>query len=864
MKKFLVVLSILILTLSLSSVVFAKEFSDVKNTKYSDSVEMLTELEIIAGYEDNTFKPEKEIKRSEMAKLLIVALGKQSEVKTKVTVQTFPDVPTSHWAAGYIELASQLDLIKGYPNGKFAPDDKVSYVEAVALMLRALNYNKEIESLTWPDGYMKKASDIKLLKSVTYTNSNDDATRGEISNMLWNTMNAYTRTVVATNSSGNVYGNGKILLEKSFPSKYISITDSVINDIDLVEKTITVKVDSKNKDFEYKDATETELKKMFGRTIDYALYDEKAKEFLAIELNEDEKVVSGNVSDVTSDEISIGSKDYDIPDEDNIKLVGISDIDDAEKVYIVMNGSKVKYMLVEGTEKLYIGLVMETDVDIDGEEGIAVEDEDGDEEEYVLANSKAKIYEGDTIIYALNSDDELVLKKAFDYDDGVEIDSVTSTSIKLKGKSKVTFSKSDDYIVILVNDDDSIEEIDLDEIFVNYDSAVIEEVNETTFVIVFADGLEEIEEDDDDDDDDVTMTKSQAKTALKNAIKKAKAKKEASYTIASWAKLETALTAAEAINTSTAKASKMQSAAKKLETAIDSLKKATTSDKNLRTKFDNLEALIKEAEALDKNDYTSDSYAKVTTALTAAKKISISSTTVAKVETATINLDSAIKLLVTNTTAENMASAKDRLEKAKSDAAKIKKEDYTTETYNALQDALEAAKDIDYSKDGSTEINNVARNIEEALVALVSKEDDAKNKAIKKLKETIAKTENLVENKYTTATWTKLENVLDDVKQYNGIFTGLTTSQINTLESRLSSALGGLEEKMKRDNMISQLEGVIELSEKQTEDAWIGSSTWANFQTALSDAKTVYEARESKTYSQLEAAYDKLCECLGI
>ena len=64
--------------------------------------------------------------------------------------------------------------------------------------------------------------------------------------------------------------------------------------------------------------------------------------------------------------------------------------------------------------------------------------------------------------------------------------------------------------------------------------------------------------------------------------------------------------------------------------------------------------------------------------------------------------------------------------------------------------------------------------------------------------------------------------------------------------------------------MISQLEGVIELSEKQTEDAWIGSSTWANFQTALSDAKTVYEARESKTYSQLEAAYDKLCECLGI
>lgn len=862
MRKILVVLSILVLTLSLSSVVFAKEFSDVKDTKYEDSVEMLTGLKVISGYDDGTFKPNDQIKRSEMAKMLIVALGKEEEVPTKIAEKTFPDVEVNHWAAGYIQLASELDLIKGYPNGNFAPDDKVSYVEAVALMLRALNYNNEIADLTWPDGYMKKASDIKLLKSVTYSNANDKAIRGEISNMLWNTMNAYTRTIVATNSSGNVYGNGKILLEKSFPSKYVSVSDSVISDIDLVEKTITTKVDGKSKNFNYDDATETELKKMFGRTIEYALYDQTNKEFLSIQLDDEEKVVSGNVSDVTDDEISIGSKDYDIPDEDNIKLIGISDIDDAEKVYIVMKGTKVKYMLAEGTEKLYVGLVMEINVDIDGEEGIAVEDEDGDEEEYVLANSKAKIYEGDTIIYALNSDDELVLKKAFDYDDGVEIDSVSSTSIKLKGKSKVTFSKSDDYIVILVNDDDSIEEIDLDEIFVNYDSAVIEEVNETTFVIVFADGLEEIEEDDDDDDD--TMTKSQAKTALKNAIKKAKAKKEASYTIASWDKLETALKAAEAINTSTATASKMQSAAKKLETAIDSLKKATTSDKTLRTKFANLEELIKEAEDLNKSDYTSESYAKVTTALTAAKKISIASTTTSKVETAITNLDSAIKLLVTNTTAENMASAKDRLEKAKSDAAKIKKEDYTEQTYKDLEDALKAAEKIDYTKDGSTAINNAARNIEEALVALVSKEQDAKNKAIKKLKEAIAKTENLVENKYTTSTWTKLQNVLDDVEQYNGIFTGLTTSQINTLESRLSSALNGLEEKMKRDNMISQLEGVIELAEKQKEDAWIGSSTWAEFQTALTAAKSAYEARESKTYSQLETAYNKLCNCLGI
>ncbi|MBR4110428.1 MAG: S-layer homology domain-containing protein [Clostridia bacterium] len=863
MKKFFMVLSILILTLSISSVAFAKEFSDVKNTKYSDSVKMLTDLEVISGYEDNTFKPNNQIKRSEMAKLLIVALGKQADVKTTVTTQTFPDVAKTHWAAGYIELASQLDLIKGYPNGKFAPDDKVSYVEAVALMLRALNYNKEIEDLTWPDGYMKKASDVKLLKSVTYDNANDDATRGEISNMLWNTLNAYTRTIVATNTDGkNVYGNGKKMLEKSFPNKYTSITDSVITDIDLIDMMITVKIDGKTKEFLYEDATETSLKKMFGRTIETALYDTKNDEFLSIELDDDETVVTGTVTKISSGKIYIGSKSYTIPDEDDIKLIGTSDINDAEKAYIVMDGSKVKAMLIEGTETLYVGLVTDTSVTIDDEDGIELEHMNGDEEKYILNDSKAKIYEGDVIVYALNSDDELILRKAFDYDDGLEIESVTSTSIKLKGKDKVTFSKSDDYIVVMVNYEDSIEEGELDDIYEKYDSALVQKINDTTFVFVFVDGLDEIE----DDDDDNTMTKTEAKNALNSAIKTAKAKKEANYTIASWAKLKTALDEANKINTSTATASKMQTAAEKLNNAVKNLKTVTTADKNLRTKFNNLQTLIKDAEELKKEDYTTESYAKVTTALTAAKKIVITSTTVAKVETATSNLDSAIKLLVTNTTAENMATAKARLEKAKTDAAAIKKEDYTEETYKVLEDAVKAASDIDYTKDGSAVINNVARNIEEALVALVSKADDEKAKAISALKSLVTEARTLETNKakYTEKTWKKVQEELDELEVYDDVYTTLTTTQIKTHTSTLKAAIDALEEVLKRDNLISQLEGVITLAEKQAEDAWIGSSTWAEFQTALTEAKAVYEASESKTYSQLEAAYNKLCECLGI
>lgn len=866
LKKFFVILSIVILTFSMSSISLAKQFSDVKNTKYVKSVEMLTDLKIISGYEDDTFKPSKEIKRSEMAKLLIVALGKEAEVKTNIKESPFPDVPTTHWAIGYIKLASELDLIKGYPNGKFAPDDKVSYVESVALMLRALNYNKELDNLSWPDGYMNKAKEAKLLGSVTYKNSNDDATRGEISNMLWNTMNANTRVIVATNASGNVYGNGKVLLEKSFPSKYIGISDSIINDIDIEEKTITVKVNSKDKEFKYSDATETELKKMFGRTIEYAMYDQSAKAFLSFELDDTESVITGTVSKIKSGKIYIKDTGYTIPSDDKVKLVGISEIEDAEKVYMVMKNSTVKYMLVEGTEDLYIGIVSDSDVKIGKELAVEVTDVDGDDEEYVLQNQKAKISDDDIVIYALTSDDELVIKEIFDIDDSKKIESATSSSIKLKGEDKVTFAKSDDYVVVIVEDEYEITEGDLGDIYIKYDSAIVKKVNDTTFVIVFADGLEDIDEDSDDTETEV-MTKSEAKAALKAAIKTAKAKSETTYTVVSWAKLENALDAAEDINLDTAKASKMQDAAEALERAIDNLKKATTADKTLRTKFSNLKDKIREAEALDKTDYTAESYAKVTTALTAAKKISLATTTLSKVETAISNLDSAIKLLVTNTTAENMQEAKTRLEKAKADAALIKKEDYTADSYADLEEALKGAEKIDYAKDGSAAINNVARNIEEALLALVSKADETKNNAIQELKDNIRTAKALTEATYTAESWQKLETELNALDAYNNVFTGLTLAQINTYNTKLESALDGLVKKIdvaEKENLIKDLKTRIDTAEGYTETTWGelgGTVSWTTLQTKLAAAKSAYNDRENKTLEQLQTVFDDLVDC---
>ena len=67
MKKFLCSLAILSIVLGIASVAMAKSFSDVKSTEYGGSIDILSELKIVDGYDDGTYKPTKAVKRSEMA-----------------------------------------------------------------------------------------------------------------------------------------------------------------------------------------------------------------------------------------------------------------------------------------------------------------------------------------------------------------------------------------------------------------------------------------------------------------------------------------------------------------------------------------------------------------------------------------------------------------------------------------------------------------------------------------------------------------------------------------------------------------------------------------------------------------------------
>jgi polyhydroxybutyrate depolymerase len=101
-------------------------FSDTTNHPYQESINNLQQRSIIQGYPDGSFKPDNPVSRAEMLKIVLGSypINQQSEPKTNC----FPDVTDQRYAP-YVCYALEQDIIQGYPDGTFKPDNPVSIAE---------------------------------------------------------------------------------------------------------------------------------------------------------------------------------------------------------------------------------------------------------------------------------------------------------------------------------------------------------------------------------------------------------------------------------------------------------------------------------------------------------------------------------------------------------------------------------------------------------------------------------------------------------------------------------------------------------------------------------------------------------------
>ena len=183
MKRKLGFILVLAIALCSFSVPTFASYNDISgNEPYAEAVESLTRYGIVSGY-NGKFSPNNYVTRAEFAKMITLASGLEDIANSNTAIRRFDDVPTSHWANGYINTSAQNSLIVGYPNGKFMPENNVTFAEAVTVILRAMNYSSKDLGDNWPYAYMVKAKSLGLTNNINLKD-NDYISRGNLAIIL--------------------------------------------------------------------------------------------------------------------------------------------------------------------------------------------------------------------------------------------------------------------------------------------------------------------------------------------------------------------------------------------------------------------------------------------------------------------------------------------------------------------------------------------------------------------------------------------------------------------------------------------------------------------------------------------------------
>lgn len=179
---------ILIISIICMNAITIVAFTDVNNELvFYEAIEALSALGILKGYEDGTFKPEGTITRAEFAAVITRIMG-LADLQIGGTDTIFEDVKAGHWASGNIKIAADMGIIKGFGDGKFLPDDPVTYEQAVKMIVAALGYEpKAMEQGGYPSGYLMVASEKDITRSAE-GKVGEMATRGMVAQLLYNSL----------------------------------------------------------------------------------------------------------------------------------------------------------------------------------------------------------------------------------------------------------------------------------------------------------------------------------------------------------------------------------------------------------------------------------------------------------------------------------------------------------------------------------------------------------------------------------------------------------------------------------------------------------------------------------------------------
>lgn len=787
MKKWLCLVSMLIICLAICNVSFAATtLKDIKGTKYESAVENLIEVGLVNGYpEDNTYRPNVVVTRAQMAKMMVVALGEEGKVTSAATKKsTFTDIKNGHWAYGYVNVAKDLGIINGYPDGRFGPDETVTYAEATTMAIRALGYDDEVGKSTeiWPNNYTSYAKKLDLYDGMGTFTANKGAARGDVAIVLWNMLRTGVCTVVGQSGNTLKYGQGQRMISKY--KNYTYLKDATITSVKFDDNysKATVKI-ADDKDSLSLSMTSAEVLKYYGRKLE-VMYKNSTKKLCSITDQKAYKVKSGSITKVTSKKIEIDDDEYTLPSKSDILLYKVDSLSEAIDATLILDGSTVKYVIASGAREIKIGFVDEVNVKISKKVyGMKVKVAGSSRvTTYELINEKDMPKEGSVIIYYVNSKDQVGIIKELTEDNASSIGSLTSKKIKI---GKTTYTYDADTFTVLNVGTSSIKNLSFTKIDEDNDLVYVYENAGQTYLIVFEDSANNKTE------------SNKIKKDLESYIKNVDGKKEASYSQATYMKYYNALeTAKTLVKSSSATNKKLQQALTDLKEAVSGLRTVTSysAEGKIAKARSDLRGLVNGKAATivsDKAKYTSASYSAFEKKLkTANTLLSEDDTTETEVKNAYNALNDAITngMVLEANTQEHKDAVK-LLEDALSKADGKTESDYTAASWKTFKTARDKATTIKANPSAytATSIKDAAN----ALISAIDKLESAADTELNKLNALIADCVRDVEdsNYYIESTYSGYEKALQAALQVDS---GDSVEVIKKATKDLTSAKNSL------------------------------------------------------------------------
>ena len=313
LKKVLSLVLCVAMMLSVMVVGAGAAFSDQSKIKNTEAVDACTALNIIGGYPDGSFKPEGNITRAEVTKMICVALngGKEPNLATNAT-PTFSDVRTnanSAWAEKYIESCYAQGIVSGVGGSKFAPAGNVTGTQLAKMLLVALGYNPDIEKFTgnaWATNVNIIATQKGLYEGLESIDVSAALTRDNAAQMIWNALKAgevkYEYTLVSENGTlvskttlvdkkdGNTTNNLTLLKDKyNVAIVEEGILTNIAEDDKGTYNVITTAGSYTKVEKDYSD--------LMGQKVDVLVKDNDTSKVFGIYANEDSTVVASGICD---------------------------------------------------------------------------------------------------------------------------------------------------------------------------------------------------------------------------------------------------------------------------------------------------------------------------------------------------------------------------------------------------------------------------------------------------------------------------------------------------------------------------------------------------------------------------------------